>query len=110
MNKYTFKSWHNGAGAHYVYDVQANDVREAYEKAYAINYNTPGIEPDVELLAADTLQVWEVCLTAPTKFPMFFRVQAFSEPEAIVAAEQHCTTEYPNDYSILYINHEREVK
>jgi hypothetical protein len=119
-NNYTFKAWHNGAGAHYVYDVQANDIREAYKKAYDINHSTPGTESDVELLAASTLQVWEVglcvkvsesdCVTAPTKFPMFFTIQAYSEPEAIAAAEQHRSVEYPDDYSILYVEHKREVK
>ena len=60
LNDYTFKSWHNGAGEDIEFTVRAETVEEAYENAYGVCHNTPGLSYDVELIKASTPLVWEV--------------------------------------------------
>ena len=60
LNDYTFRSWHNGTGEDVEFTVHAETVDEAYENAYGICHNTPGLSYDAELIKSSTPLVWEV--------------------------------------------------
>lgn len=47
-NIYTFRSWHNGAGMEYRFDVTATTYKEAEDKAYGVVMNVSGVDPDVD--------------------------------------------------------------
>ena len=109
MNKYTFKSWHNGAGMYYTFDVEAVNVDEAYEQAYDVVYNTQGVDLDVELIDSTALQEWSVTALVKGHTELTFNVIAYSLDMAEISAVQ-----YAMENKVLFagyiITHEKEVK
>ena len=108
-NYYKFKSWHNGAGEWFVFTVEASTVDEAYDEAYKVVHNTLGLEPEVELYEATTLQEWEVIAEVVGDKPTTLTIQQYSEDAAMIAAEIWMS-EHRVDAADVYIIHLKEVK
>lgn len=69
LNDYTFRSWHNGTGEDVEFTVHAETVDEAYENAYGICHNTPGLSYDAELIKSSTPLAWEVWVCDVDEIP-----------------------------------------
>ena len=61
MNKYTFRRWHNGAGEWHYYTVEANGMKEAYEKSYKLLNKEVGFNYEVEFVCANVTTYSIVC-------------------------------------------------
>jgi hypothetical protein len=107
MNNYTFRSWHNGAGAWYEFTVHAEHLGEAEAKARNVTHSKPGLDSEFTLIACSVPVPWRCIAILAQGHEVEITQMAFTRDEAELAAEIYLS-EHRYDVDWLFTDVEIE--